>query len=132
MEQQTLFFLEPCRREEDSAAFTHLYGVQHPAEVHAQVGLCHVQRVREVQRHRHVPYAHSLLVHCFILREKAWKLNKKTHVNTVCKYEERNVIFVRVSMVETDDLLSSLVIKMECMFLQIREIDVKWNDIITL
>lgn len=49
----------------------HLYGVQHPAEVHTQVWLCHIEGVGEVQSHCHIPCVHNLLVHSFILQDRA-------------------------------------------------------------
>lgn len=48
---------------------THLYGVQHRAEVHAQGRIGHIERVGEVQGYGHISGVNSLLVHCFILQQ---------------------------------------------------------------
>lgn len=48
---------------------THLYGVQHRAEVHAQGRIGHIERVCEVQGYGHISGVNSLLVHCFILQQ---------------------------------------------------------------
>ena len=48
-------------------AFPHLDGGQDPAEVDTEGRLADVEGVSEVEGHSHVPGAHRLLVHGFIL-----------------------------------------------------------------
>lgn len=81
-EQKDIFSsgTELLARKQKTAS-VHLYGVHHPADVHVQVRLCHVERVGKVQIHCHVPCVNNPLIHSFIL-QKTLKQNK-TEISNV-------------------------------------------------